>query len=329
MPSLPEPIRNVRFRHFHGEDDFPGMVAVLDAAKRADGIDRSDTVEGMRNYYSNLTNCDPLTDILIAETDEGIAGYSRVTWWIEEATSVRVLLHIGWVFPEVRGIGVGTAMLRWCEGRLREMVADKPHEGLTTFQSFYDDGETARRAVLEAEGYSPTQMYAEMTRSLSEPIPDLPLPEGIEIRPMTATDAPVVWAADKEAFRDHVGYSEPSDADYREFIGSPNFDPSLWKVAFDGGTIAGQVLNYVDRHGNEEFGRRRGYTESISVQRPWRGKGVARALIAESMRMFREMGMTEVALGVHTTNPTGAFRLYEGLGYRVVSRSHEVRKPFG
>lgn len=330
MPSLPEPIGLVHFRHFGGEKDYPGMVAVLDAAKRADGVDRSDTVEGIRNYYSNLTNCDPVTDMLIAETDEGMAGYSRVTWWIEEATAMRVLVQIGWVAPHVRGMGVETAMLEWCEERFREIAAEKPFDGPTVFQSWYDEGEQARGAVLEAAGYEPTELYAEMTRSLDEPIPDLSLPDGLEVRPMTIEDSRMVWEADKEAFHDHVGFSEPSESDYQEFLGGHYCkDPSLWKVAFDADRIAGMVLNYIDHHGNAEYDRARGYTESISVQRPWRGKGVAKALIADSMRMFRDMGMTEVALGVHTTNPTGAFRLYEGLGYQVVSTSHEVRKGFG
>jgi len=329
MPSLPDPIGPVRFRHFGGDGDYPGMVAVLDASKRADGVDRSDTVEDMRTYYANLTNCDLDTDLLIAETDGGVVGYSRVTWWIEEATAIRVLSQVGWVVPEVRGIGVGTAMLEWCEARLREIAAEKPYDGTMVFQSWYDEGEKARQEVLAAAGYEATEMYAEMTRSLAEPIPDLPLPEGLEIRPMAIDDARMVWEADQEAFRDHVGFTPGTEADFRQFVGGHyGKDPSLWKVAFDGDDIAGMVLNYVDEHGNEEFDRKRGWTESISVQRPWRGKGVARSLIAESMRMFRDMGMTEVALGVHTDNPMGAFRLYEGLGYQVVSTSREVRKAF-
>jgi ribosomal protein S18 acetylase RimI-like enzyme len=45
------------------------------------------------------------------------------------------------------------------------------------------------------------------------------------------------------------------------------------------------------------------------------------------MRMFKDMGMTEVVLGVHTTNPTGAFQLYEGLGYLATETGYELRKP--
>ena len=37
--------------------------------------------------------------------------------------------------------------------------------------------------------------------------------------------------------------------------------------------------------------------------------------------------MTEVALGVHTENPNGAYALYAGLGYEVVLTWTTYRKP--
>jgi ribosomal protein S18 acetylase RimI-like enzyme len=37
--------------------------------------------------------------------------------------------------------------------------------------------------------------------------------------------------------------------------------------------------------------------------------------------------MTEAALGVDTENESGALRVYEGCGFRVVSRSTNYRKP--
>jgi hypothetical protein len=37
--------------------------------------------------------------------------------------------------------------------------------------------------------------------------------------------------------------------------------------------------------------------------------------------------MTEVALGVHTENPNGAYQLYESLGYEVVRTWTTYRKP--
>ena len=80
------------------------------------------------------------------------------------------------------------------------------------------------------------------------------------------------------------------------------------------------VLNRVDEAQNEQYERRRGYTQDIFVRRPWRRRGLARSLLVQSIRMFREMGMAETALGVDTQNPSGALRLYESTGYREVQR---------
>jgi ribosomal protein S18 acetylase RimI-like enzyme len=90
--------------------------------------------------------------------------------------------------------------------------------------------------------------------------------------------------------------------------------------------VAGQVRSFVNTAENEEHGRLRGWTENISTARRWRRRGVAKALIVESIRELAKRGMTEVALGVHTENPNGAFDLYAGLGYEVVSTWTTYRK---
>ena len=69
------------------------------------------------------------------------------------------------------------------------------------------------------------------------------------------------------------------------------------------------------------------YTEGIITRRPWRKQGLARALLVRSMQMFKEMGMTETALGVDSQNLSGAFRLYAGVGYRKVKQQTLYRKP--
>jgi ribosomal protein S18 acetylase RimI-like enzyme len=87
------------------------------------------------------------------------------------------------------------------------------------------------------------------------------------------------------------------------------------------------VLNRLDEAQNEQYGRKRGYTQDIFVRRPWRRRGLARSLLVRSIEMFREMGMEETALGVDTQNPSGAFRLYESVGYRPARRHTFFNKP--
>jgi len=112
------------------------------------------------------------------------------------------------------------------------------------------------------------------------------------------------------------------------FVSDPVMgDTSLWRVAWDGDEVAGQVRSYISTEENERHGRLRGYTEHISVRRPWRRRGLARALIAASFPLLRARGMTEAALGVDTENTSGALRIYEGCGFRPVTRSATYRKP--
>ena len=145
--------------------------------------------------------------------------------------------------------------------------------------------------------------------------------------PVREQDLRAIWEAEAEAFRDHWGYVEPTEANYQSFLIRPNTDATLWKVAWDEEGVAGQVRSYIDPRENAEFGRQRGYTEDISTARRWRRRGVAKALIVESIRELAGRGMTEVALGVHTENPTGAFQLYSSLGYEIVGTWTVYRKP--
>ncbi|MFC2064667.1 GNAT family N-acetyltransferase, partial [Chloroflexota bacterium] len=133
--------------------------------------------------------------------------------------------------------------------------------------------------------------------------------------------------AGDEAFKDHWGYVPATELHYQDWLGWKGFQPDLWKVAWDGDQIAGMVLNFIDNPENKEFNRLRGYTEGISVRRPWRKKGLARSLLVQSICMFKDMGMTETALGVDALNPNGALNLYKGVGYKKIKQYTTYRKP--
>ena len=52
------------------------------------------------------------------------------------------------------------------------------------------------------------------------------------------------------------------------------------------------------------------------------------ALICESLRMFRDMGMTEAALGADADNLTGAVSVYRACGFEVVEHTTLFWKAF-
>jgi ribosomal protein S18 acetylase RimI-like enzyme len=72
--------------------------------------------------------------------------------------------------------------------------------------------------------------------------------------------------------------------------------------------------------------RKWGWTERIFVRKPWRKRGIAKALIAKSLIVLREQGMEAGALGVDTENPSGALKLYESMGYEINNQFTFYRK---
>ncbi|HEX7195696.1 MAG TPA: GNAT family N-acetyltransferase, partial [Candidatus Limnocylindria bacterium] len=104
-------------------------------------------------------------------------------------------------------------------------------------------------------------------------------------------------------------------------------EPRFWRIGWDGDEIAGVVITTVPMAENEAHGRARVYVDSVSVRRPWRRRGLARALLAGSLVAAREAGFTSASLGVDTDSPTGATDLYRSLGFEP-ERSFTVwRKP--
>ena len=98
-------------------------------------------------------------------------------------------------------------------------------------------------------------------------------------------------------------------------------DTSLWVAAWDGDEIAGVVQSWIWADENERLGVRRGWLERISVRRPWRRRGLGRAITAEALRRLRAAGLADAMLGVDAGNPTGALGLYAGMGFEVAQRS--------
>jgi ribosomal protein S18 acetylase RimI-like enzyme len=321
-PALP----GLVFRGFRGKEDYPGMAAVIDGSKVEDKVERSTTVDDIANTYEHLTHCDPYKDMLFAEVSGEIISYQRV-FWEQELGGTRTYFILNFILPAWRRKGIGTAMLHWGEDRLRQIAAEHPQDGPRFFTAWTADTARGTVALLEKEGYAPVRYGYEMKRDLSEPFPEAPLPAGLEIRPLEESHLRPIWEAMSEAFRDHWGYVPPTEENFQEWLGEPNFDPSIFKIAWDGSQVAGMVQNYILSEENEEYQRKRGYTEGICVRRPWRKRGLAHALIVESMKMFKAMGMTETALGVDAENTSGALRLYESLGYRQMKKSITYRKP--
>jgi GNAT superfamily N-acetyltransferase len=324
MPAHPR-LDGVSFRMFRGTADYAEFARIITAWAGGVDDDRVETVEGIASGYEHLERCDPARDLLVAEVDGTPVAYGRV-WWDQEANGPHMYKQVCFVDPDAGGRGIGAALLTWNEQRLREIAADHDADE-QLLELWNNDRNVAAAALIRAAGYEPVTYSAEMLRPTVDDLPEHRLPDGLELRPVRQEDVRAIWEADMEAGRDHWGYVEPTEADYQRFLAFPYRDITLWKVAWDEEGVAGQVKSFIDTASNEVHEKQVGWTEEISTARRWRRRGVARALIVESIKELAARGMTQVALGVHTENPNGAFGLYAGLGYEVVSTWTTYRKP--
>jgi len=322
-------------RGFRGVEDYSRMLACINGSKAADGVERSDTLEDMTNNYAHLHHCDTETDMCMAEFDGQVVGYSRVWWEIDQYAQQWTGFQVAFVLPAWRKKGIGSTLLCFNEGRLAQIyaglkaTAEIPAEMPGVYDAFVSETERATANLLEQHGYKAIRYAFEMVRPDLQDIPICPLPDGLEVRPVQPEHLRMIWEASNDAFQDHWGYIPEPWEEYQRIQNSPDFDPTLYRVAWDGDQIAGMVLNFINKGQNEEYGRIRGYTENICVRRPWRKRGLARALIALSLEALKHRGMTHAALGVDAENLSGALHLYESMGYAVVKRSTIYRKPLG
>ena len=185
--------------------------------------------------------------------------------------------------------------------------------------------------MLERSGYQPARFFYEMVRPTLDDIPEFPLPDGVEIRTVIPDHYPAIWKLVDETSQDEWGYQKPSQDDYQEWLTSPHFQPDLWQVAWDvaSNQVVGTVLTFIHHAENKQFNRQRSYTEGIGVDRSWRRRGLARALISRSLQDQKAAGMTESALVADSDSTSNVVCLYESCGFQIVKKDTLYRKPMG
>lgn len=317
-------------RPYRGEDDLPHMLESLHLYRALHRDDEMPTLDQMRNSYSHLTDCDPELDVVVFETDTGEpAGYARAS---HEDAADRGRDCI--VFAPIRPLHLTRerfeAAVRGLERHLAPRAAAAPSARYRAYSLHPGPGQpaTGEAAWLEALGYAATEWGAALLRPHLDDIPELPLPDGVEVRPVSADQVRHIWEEHWEAFRGEWDFKEATDDDIDEHVNDPLLhDVSLWKVAWVGDQVVGQVKSFINHEENEARGYRRGYTEFIATHRNWRNRGIARALLAMSLREVRDRGMTEAMLGVDTNNPGGAFQVYTGLGFQLQKYDAVYTRP--
>jgi GNAT superfamily N-acetyltransferase len=319
---------NLNFRLFRGAEDYVQMVPVYRRSCDADGFEHVATEKDFQSRDNLENQMDSRKVRLIIEDGGSIIGFTSIrTIRLEEGTML--YMHSAYLDGSWRVKGLRKAMFEWNETVIRDLANGADETNELMFESYANDSSNEWKQILESEGYEPATHLLEMLRPDLETIPDLPLPEGVETRPVMPEHYRAIWIQAKEAARDHREFSEEyyGEDRYQEWLNGEEFQPHLWQVAWAGDKVVGSIRSFISEEENEKLNRQRGHTESIFVAREWRRKGIASALLARSLVKLREQGMKDATLDVDAYNLSGALRVYERLGFRKTYHFIFYRKP--
>jgi mycothiol synthase len=273
-------------------DDLEAVVATVAASELVTTGVTDLTVDDLRSDWRR-PSFDLARDAVVALDGDRVAAYA-------ELFMGRAWVH---VHPDLRGRGIGSALLDWSEERARAVGADRIGQTVS-------DRNRAAIALLGSHGYSVRWTTWVFELPLDEEPPEPALPDEITLRSFEPgrDDRPTYELID-------AAFSDWSDRDASfafedwaaSFVRREDFDPELTLLLEDAGELVGLSLGRV--YGDE------GWVDQIAVRRDHRGRGLGKALLRASFRRFRERGLRTA--GLSTESRTGARGVYEHVGMRV------------
>jgi mycothiol synthase len=277
-------------------DDAPAVAAVAAADEHALRGSSHIGPSDVREWWSRT---DLEHDSWLFEEDGVLTAVGWFMVWGDKGAFAGVVAQ-GW-----KGRGLGTALVERAEACGR-------NRGLSRMQTWIPPEDEAATALLGGRGYQEVRRFYEMAIELqSEPdVPELPAP--LMLEEFCEEDARAFHAAMIESFEDHWDWHGSSFDEWWEMRRGQDRDEEgpLWFLVRDGDEVAAVVRNQANHGGG-------GYVGLLGVRRPWRGRGLGKALLYRTFAEFWRRGTTRVSLGVDADSPTGATKLYERVGMHV------------
>jgi GNAT superfamily N-acetyltransferase len=208
--------------------------------------------------------------------------------------------HAGIVAQGAKGRGLGASLVDRAEAAGARRGAPRMH-------AFALGDDPAAAELFRLRGYREVRRFWDMAIDLdTEPAVPV-LPEPLVLDGFRDGDERGFHHATTESFQDHWEWHGMPFEEWWEM--RRDNDHTLWFVVRDGDEIAAVARN--------DARETSGYVGLLGVRRPWRGRGLGKALLYRTFAEFWDRGLRRVTLGVDAASPTGATKLYERVGMHV------------
>lgn len=295
-------------------DDIAAVADLYNACSLRDVGTATVTPEEVRRWWTIASDFNLATEAWLVMTADGRAvGYTDL-WF---PAPHRRFYSMGTVHPEFRERGIGRHLLRAMEARAATLMGQAPEGACVDLVVDAVSTNNSAKRFFVREGFALTRIFWRMAIDLDEAVEEPEWPVGITLRTMVpGLDERAVWETAEEAFQDHYDHNAVPFEEWLKWRTSDpaRFDPTLWFLAEAEGKIVGTAICEPRTDEDADMG----WISTVGVRRPWRRHGIASSLLRHAFRELRARGRLRAGLGVDAASPTGATRIYERAGMRVM-----------
>ncbi len=311
------------FRPFR-DGDAEALAVVREKCGHVDGFDAHSTLESLPSATEIENVATSAKDkegsaFSVVESEGEIVGYATIRSWSEES-GVHVYLHDGFVTPAVRGSGIGTSMIRWCENEIERFASSMNVADQAVFGANASSSEPHRVQLLADNGYNEVFSLVEMELVPLSAAASIREPDTFSFRAAEEADVKVLYELNNEVYagREFVGVA--TEEGLAEFRAALN-DLGLVNIVLSS-EPSERVVGFVSsaiRDGIAEI------TE-VSVHPDFRRNGLGSTLLAGNLNALARRGVEMVRLHTSGENVSGARTLYEQFGFKPVKNYMRYRK---
>ena len=304
-------------------EDIPAIFALSRRIEIDDSIPLVTPIEEIEEWADDPHFSFP-KDSRVAVIEGELIGFARLWHRPSHQIQSRVFM-LGGVDASHRRQGIGSSLIAWQMKRGREILAGAPPDLPRFLRTVAYDFEKDAIALYEKHGLTSVRYSYELIRPFAV-IPPVPATPGVDIVAWDPQRDEELRQVTNAAFADHWG-STPLDQDaWKHRIESFGVRLDLSYMALDGDRIVGILLTNHFPGDETLTGRLDGWIMSLGTLRSHRKRGIASGLVLTACHAYRRAGFNHAALGVDSESPTGAYRLYQQLGFRELNKSvqHEV-----